>query len=196
MQISFTIYPAYKVNHIGNEAPTYVDLWELFPKKYQVYIKSNMVTQYLTFLNLEKNKETIAKKLIKQLSDPIISQLTVFKPTTPYVKYQEEVDKFISDLDMNMDVYPMLYKRPELKNSWVGPNKATDEIVMVSDYNITFDFADFAISDDMDSVQSTVKVLTQVAIEKVHENELPDLKNEMLNDKDFLTELIRESLKG
>ena len=68
MQLSFIIYPAYKVKHIGNEVPTYVDLWELFPKKYQIYIKEDMVTQYLTFLNLEKNKETIAKMLIRQLS--------------------------------------------------------------------------------------------------------------------------------
>lgn len=195
MQLSFIIYPAYKVKHIGNKAPTYVDLWELFPKKYQIYIKEDMVTQYLTFLNLETNKETIAKMLIKQLSDPVISKLMVFKPTTPYIKYQEMVDKFIFELDMNMDLYPMLYKRPELKNSWVGPNNATDEIVMVADHDITFDAGDFAISDEMDNVQSIIKAVTQVAIEKVHENELPDLKAEMLNDKEFINELMREMLK-
>lgn len=195
MQLSFIIYPAYKVKYIGNAAPpAYVSLYELFPKKYQIYIKEDMVTQYLTFLNLEKNKETIAKMLIKQLSDPVISKLMIFKPTTPYVKYQEMVDNFIFGLDIRKDIHPIMDKYPILKMGWNGVNAKTDKIVMVADHEITFDAGDFAISDDMDNVQSIIKAVTQVAIENVHENELPDLKAEMLNDKEFLNELVRATL--
>lgn len=195
MQLSFIIYPAYKLDYNKNEAPIYIDLYEIFPKTYQVYIKNDMVTQYLAFLNLEKNKETIARMLIKQLSDPLSNKITLFKPTTPYLKYQEMVDKFILGLDINKDVYPILYKRLNLKNSLAEPNISVNKIRMVADYNIAFDGSDFSISDDSDSIKSTITVLSQVATEMINENELPDLKDELLNDKEFLTELVRASLK-
>ena len=190
MQLTFILFPAFKV--VTDDKPIYIEFAKLFPEAYQLYVKEENIGNYLSYLVIEKDKENIAKSLIKVLKNPMMGQATIFKPSVPYETFQKEVDEFIAKTDIGKDIVPLI------KNSEYGDipesNIIKGSFVMVADYHVAFGETDFSLFDEHSSLQKTVDRLNEMATSFMDSHQLPDVKDQVLNDKDFLENLLRSSI--
>lgn len=190
MQLTFILFPTLKV--VTEDKAIYIEFDKLFPKVYQLYVKEENVGNYLSYLAIEKDKENIAKVLIKVLKSPMMSQATIFKPNTPYETFQKEVDDIIAGIDIEKDIIPLI--NDSKYNNIPKSDIIKGRFVMVADYYVSFGETDFSLFDDHKSLQKTVDKLNEMATSFMDSHQLPDVKDQVLNDKDFLENLLRSSI--